>query len=35
MRKLEQIADDRNAELIFSHDSESYTAWVKAPGFYS
>ena len=35
MRKLKQLAEDRDAELFFSHDAESYADWVKAPGYYS
>ena len=35
MRLLKQLAEDRDAELFFSHDAESYAGWVKAPGFYS
>ncbi len=35
MRKLKQLAGDRDAQLFFSHDAESYAEWVKAPGFYS
>ena len=35
MRKLKKLAEDRGAELFFSHDAESYTGWVKAPGYYA
>ena len=35
MRKLKRLAEERDAELFFSHDADSYADWVKAPGFYS
>jgi 4-pyridoxolactonase len=35
MRRLRQLAEDRDAELFFSHDAETYAGWVKAPAFYA
>jgi len=34
MDRLRALADERDAELFFSHDAESYDGYVKAPGFY-
>ena len=36
MRRLQQLAEEHDAELFFSHDPESFGGYVKAPdGFYS
>lgn len=33
--RLRVLAEERDAELFFSHDAESYESYIKAPGFYS
>lgn len=35
MRRLGELAATHDAELFFSHDTESYRDWVKAPASYS
>jgi 4-pyridoxolactonase len=35
MRRLTQLAQERDAELFFSHDARNYGSYVKAPGFYA
>ena len=35
LHKLKNLAEERDAELFFSHDPESFPDYVKAPGYYS
>jgi len=35
MDRLKMLAKERDAELFFSHDAESYQNYLKAPGYYS
>jgi 4-pyridoxolactonase len=35
MEKLKALAEERDAELFYSHDPESWPDYVKAPAFYS
>ena len=35
MKKLKALAKERDAELFYSHDPESWPDYVKAPAFYS
>ena len=35
MARLKSLAAEHSAELIFSHDPESYAQYLKAPAFYS
>jgi 4-pyridoxolactonase len=35
LRYLRRLSEDRDAELFFSHDAESFAGWSKAPAFYA
>jgi len=35
MRRLEEVAEENDAELFYSHDAESYRGWQLAPSYYS
>jgi len=35
MDLLRKVAQEREADLFFSHDAESYKSYLKAPGYYS
>jgi len=35
MRRLAAIAEERDAELFYSHDAVSFAGWKKAPDFYA
>jgi glyoxylase-like metal-dependent hydrolase (beta-lactamase superfamily II) len=35
LERLKALAEEKDAELFYSHDKENYQKYLKAPGYYS